>query len=78
MQLFSAVAKKCLKFFFFFCPQKVEKTSLKSCSEKLKSTFFSLTAWAAQTAQTEEVMFQNVALRTTAYRTVVRTFRFLQ
>ena len=23
-----------------FCPQKVEKTTLKSCSEKLKSTFF--------------------------------------
>ena len=22
------------------CPQKVEKTTLKSCSEKLKSTFF--------------------------------------
>ena len=32
-----------LKYFnFFFCPQKVEKTTLKSCSEKLKSTFFSL------------------------------------
>jgi hypothetical protein len=25
-----------------FCPQKVQKTTLKSCSEKLKSTFFSL------------------------------------
>ena len=44
-----------------FCSQKVEKITLKSCSEKLKSTFFSLTAWAAQTAQTEEFMFQNVA-----------------
>ena len=30
------------KFKFGFCPQKVEKTNLKSCSEKLKSTFFSL------------------------------------
>ena len=33
-----------LKYFLneisFFCPQKVEKTTLKSCSEKLKSTFF--------------------------------------
>ena len=29
-------------FNFFFCPQKVEKTTHKSCSEKLKSTFFSL------------------------------------
>ena len=26
----------------FFCPQKVEKNTLKSCPEKLKSTFFSL------------------------------------
>ena len=26
----------------FFCPQKVEKNTLKSCSEKLKSTFFPL------------------------------------
>ena len=34
-------------------PQKVEKATLKSCSEKLKSTFFSLLPWAAQTAQTE-------------------------
>jgi hypothetical protein len=25
-----------------FCPQKVEKNTLKSCSEKLKSTFFPL------------------------------------
>ena len=38
-----------------FCLQKVEKTTLKSCSEKLKSTFFSLLPWAAQT---EEFMFQ--------------------
>jgi hypothetical protein len=28
----------------FFCPQKVEKNNLKSCPEKLKSTFFFLTA----------------------------------
>jgi hypothetical protein len=43
-----------------FCPQKVEKNTLKSCSEFLKSTFF-LTALTAQTAQTEEFLFQNVA-----------------
>ena len=30
------------KKFNFFCPQKVEKNTLKSCPEKLKSTFFSL------------------------------------
>ena len=56
MQLFSAdptiFLKKLQK---IFCPQKVEKTTLKSCSEKLKSTFFSLLPWAAQT---EEFMFQ--------------------
>ena len=30
---------------------------------------FFLTAWAAQMAQTEEFMFQNMAYRTTVYRT---------
>jgi hypothetical protein len=39
------------------CPQKVEKNTLKSCSEILKSTFF-LTASTAQMAQTEEFLFQ--------------------
>ena len=70
MQLFSADAtifKKKIK--SFFCPQKVEKTTLKSCSEKLKSTFFPLLPWAAQTAQTEEFKFQNVAYRPTVYKT---------
>ena len=70
MQLFSAVKKIFFfKLSFFFCPQKVEKTTLKSCSEKLKSTFFSLMPAAgltAQTAQTEKFMFQNLA---TVYRT---------
>ena len=43
MQLFSANATMFFfKILIFFCPQKVEKTTLKSCSEKLKSTFFSL------------------------------------
>ena len=54
--------------FFFFRPQKVDKTTLKSCSEKLKSTLFSLLTWAAQTAQTEEFMFQNVAYRPTVQK----------
>ena len=62
MQLFSTVATIFKK---KFCPQKVEKNTLKSCSEKLKSTFW----WAAQMAQTEEFMFQNVAYRPTVYRT---------
>ena len=45
----------------FFCPQKVEKNTLKSCLENLKSTFFFLTALTAQMAQTEKFMYQNVA-----------------
>ena len=71
MQLFSADATIFSK--KKFCPQKVEKTTLKSCSEKLKSTFFSLLPWAAQTAQTEEFMFQIVAYRPTVYRTGATT-----
>ena len=43
MRLFSADATIFLKKSqILFCPQKVEKPTLKSCSEKLKSTFFSL------------------------------------
>ena len=56
------------KFEIFFCQQKVEKNTLKSCSEKLKLIFF-LTASTAQMAQTEEFIFQNVAYRPTVYRT---------
>ena len=53
----------------FSCPQKIEKkTTLKSCSEKLKY-IFSLTALTAETATTEELMFQNVAYRPTVYIT---------
>ena len=59
------------KFKIVFCPQKVEKNTLKSYSEKLKSTFFS----SAQTAQTE-FMFQNVAYRPTVYRIGVTMINF--
>ena len=52
-----------------FCPQKVEKPTPKSCSEKLKSTSFPFTASTAQMAQTKEFMFQNMAYRPTVYRT---------
>ena len=31
--------------------------------------FFSFLPWAAQLAQTEEIMFQNVAYRPTVYKT---------
>ena len=42
-----------------FCPQEVEKTTL-----KIWKTQIHLLPWAAQTALTEEFMFQNVAYRT--------------
>ena len=48
---------------------KVEKTILKRCSEFLKSTFFPYCPLTAQTAQTEEFLFQNVAYWLTVYRT---------
>ena len=70
MQLFSAdttmFSKKKKN---FFCPQKVGKNTLKSCSEKLKSNFFSLLPGRPKTDQTEELMFQNVAYRPTVHRT---------
>ena len=44
MQLFSAEAPIFKKKKSFLFSTKVEKTTLKSCSEKLKSTFFFLTA----------------------------------
>ena len=49
-----------------FCPQKVEKPILKSCSEFRKFTFFT-----ALTAQTKEFLLQNVAYLPTLYRTGV-------
>ena len=61
-----------LKIIYFFYPTKSWKNPLKSCSEFLKSTFF-LTALTAQTAQTEEFLFQNVAYWLTVYRTGVST-----
>ena len=65
MRMLQCIQKKIIS----FCPQKIEKNTLKSCSEKLKSTFFSLTASTAQMSQTEELMFQNVAYRPTVYIT---------
>ena len=62
MQLFSADTT-------IFFPQKVEKNTLKSCSEILK--FFS--PIASKTTQREEFMFQNVAHIPTVYKTGVET-----
>ena len=49
------------KYISFFLPTKSWKKTHKSCSEKLKSTFFSLLPWAAQTTQIEEFILQNLA-----------------
>ena len=57
MQLFSATIFK-------------KKNNWPTIKSSEKDTFFLLTAaWAAQTAQTEEFMFQIVAYRPTVYRT---------
>ena len=62
--------KYLLKNFNFFCPQKVEKNH----PQKLLRIPQIFTALTAQTAQTEEFMFQNVAFRPTVYRTGTQTF----
>ena len=46
-----------------FWPQKVEKTTLKKLLRIPQIHFFFLTALTAQTAKTEEFLFQNVAYR---------------
>ena len=76
MQLFSADAT--ILFFFknmFFCPQKVEKPPSKVAQKNSNPLFF-LTAWAAQYAQTEEFMLQNVVYRPTVYRAGEGAFLF--
>ena len=59
MQLFSAAAKKNFK------NKKWWKNHPQKLLGKTQIHLFSLTAWAAQTAQTEESMLQNVARNTT-------------
>ena len=59
---------KYIFFFFenvsFFTRQKLKKPP-SNVAQKYSNLRFSLTAWAAQTAQTEESMLQNVARNTT-------------
>ena len=73
MQLFSEGTKIFKK--KKFAHKKLKKPNLKSCSEKLKSTFFSLLPWAAQT---EEFMFQIAANRPTVCRTGALTEYYLE
>ena len=49
--------------------KKVEKIPLKVAQKYVLNFFSSLLPWAAQTAQTEEFMFQNVAYKPTEYKT---------
>ena len=67
MQLFSADTTMFLNVFW---PKKVEK--MPSIVAQKHSIFFS--PIAAQTAQTEEFIFQNVAYRATVYRTGTVSF----
>ena len=50
---------------FFFALKKLKKTPSNVAQKNSNPLFFSLLPWAAQTAQTEEFMFQNVAYRPT-------------
>ena len=52
-----------------FLTKKVEKTTLKKCSEILNF----VSSWAAKTAPKEEFIFQNVAYRATVYRIIELT-----
>jgi len=54
------------------CYRQLKKPPSKVAQKNSNPLLF-LTAWAAQTAQTEEFMFQNVAYRKTVYRTGVST-----
>ena len=62
-----------LRKFKFFLPIKSWKNHPQKLLRKTKIHFLFLTAWAAQTVQTELFMFQNVAYRTTVYRTGTAT-----
>ena len=73
MQFFSATLQCFQNKFNFFLPSKSWKNHPQKLLRKTQIHFFSLLPWAAQTAQTEEFMFQIVAYRPTVYRTGVVT-----
>ena len=65
-----------------FVEQKCDATNwgINSFSNPLVETqihFYFLNAWAAQTAQTEEFLFPNVAYRPTVYRTEDASIQFI-
>ena len=53
----------------FFLPRKSWIKYTQKLLRKSHTHFFPLTAWAAQTVQTEKFMIQNVAYKPTVYRT---------
>ena len=61
----------------FFLPTKSWKQHPQKLPRKTQIHFFFHTAWAAQTAQTEEFILQNVAYRPSVYRTGVYRVYFL-
>ena len=61
------------RFQIIFLPSKDWKKHPQKLVRKTQIHFFFLTANTAQMAQTEEIMFQNVAYRPTAYRTGVES-----
>ena len=61
-----------------FLPTKSWKNHPQKLLRKTHIRLFFLTAWAAQTVQIEEFMFQNVAYRPTVYRTGVTAKRKLE
>ena len=63
--------------YLFFAHEKLKKPPLK-VAKKYSNWFFSLLPWAAQTAQIEEFMFQNVAYRPTVYKTGVFRHQLMQ
>ena len=63
-----AVLDCILQYWVYFAHKKVDKNTLKVAQKNSNPLFF-LTAWSAQTAQTEIVMFPNGAFRPTVYRT---------
>ena len=77
MQLFSVDATIFKKKISFFLPIKSWKP-LSKVAQKNSNPLFFLTAWAAQTAKTEEFMFQNVANRPIVYRTGTLVYKLLR
>ena len=73
MQL--AIADAAIYFFenvSFFTRQKLKKPP-SNVAQKYSNLLFSLTAWAAQTAQTDKFMFQNVTYKPAVYRTGIKS-----